>query len=317
MTREKARRSWSMQGSNLIEAGDPSAAQVSLVGGKAAGLAHLQAAGLTVPPWFCLSSEAFREFLAVHGWSADALMRASDGERQVALAALSASPISGTWVEPFREGVRAMLEFSGAVAVRSSGNVEDSAHAAFAGQFRTELGLTHVNAACAAVVACWLSLFAPHAMRYATEMECQSNLAMAVVVQQFVPADVAGVLFTVNPTNHDPDQAVLEAVLGLGEALVAGLVIPDRFTVARNRGVVVAEIGSKTHGLYWNAVAKKVEQRANPRYFCRRAALSEERVAAIAEIGYGYEQRAGRPQDIEWAIYQNQVYILQARAITV
>lgn len=305
----------------LIGAGDVSALQVALIGGKGAGLAHLQAAGLNVPPWFCLSSEAFREFLAVHGWSANALLRASEEERQTALAALEASSLSGewagAWVDPFRERVRALLELSGTVVVRSSANVEDGAHAAFAGQFKTELGLTDVDAVCAAVTGCWLSLFADHAIHYAKTMERLDDLAMAVVVQQFVPADVAGVLFTMNPTNHDRDQAVVEAVWGLGESLVSGLAVPDRFMVARDQGVVATEIGSKSHGVYWNPVRKKVEERANPRYFCRRATLSDEHVTALVEIGYACEQREGCPQDIEWAIYQDQVYVLQARPITV
>ena len=305
----------------IIDADHASARQMSLVGGKGAGLAHLHAAGLKVPSWFCLSSEAFREFLATHGWSANALVLAGEDEKQKALAALAATSLSdasaGEWFEPFRERVRAMLELSGVLVVRSSANVEDSAHAAFAGQFKTELGLTDVDAVCAAVIDCWLSLFADHAIRYAKTMERLDDLAMAVVVQQFVPADMAGVLFTMNPANHDADQAVVEAVWGLGESLVSGLTIPDRFLVARDGGVVATEIGSKSIGLYWNPIRQKVEERTNPRYFCRRAALSEEYVKALVEIGYACEQREGCPQDIEWAIHQDQLYVLQARPITV
>nr|ADA82588.1 phosphoenolpyruvate synthase alpha subunit [uncultured bacterium psy1] len=300
----------------LIEADDASSVQVSLVGGKGAELAHLRAAGLRVPPWFCLSSEACREFLSVHGWSTNALVQASEEARQTALVELAKASLSGTWVEPFRERVRAMLELSGAVVVRSSANVEDSAQAAFAGQFKTELGLTDVEAVCAAVIGCWLSLFADHAMRYAETMKRVNDLAMAVVVQQFVPADVAGVLFTMNPTTHDRDQAVVEAAWGLGEGLVSGLAVPDRFVVARDRRIVATEIGAKSRGLYWNPVQSKVEERANPRYFCRQAALSEVQVDTLVEMGYACEQRVGCPQDIEWAIRQDRIYVLQARPIT-
>lgn len=309
------RREW------IIDADHVSARQMSLVGGKGSGLAQLRAAGLQVPPWFCLSSDAFRDFLRGHGWSANGLVQASEEERRTALAALESASLldskAGEWVEPFRQRVRAMLELSGVLVVRSSANVEDSAHAAFAGQFKTELGLTDVDQVCAAVGSCWLSLFADHAIGYAKTMERIDDLAMAVVVQQFIPADMAGVLFTMNPTNHDRNQAVVEAVWGLGESLVSGLAVPDRFLVPRGGGLVATEIGAKSHGMYWNPLRKKVEERANPRYFCRRAALSEEHVKALVEIGYACEQREGCPQDIEWAIHQDQVYVLQARPITV
>lgn len=309
------RREW------IIDADNASAKQMSLVGGKGAGLAHLRAAGFEVPPWFCLSSDAFREFLGRHGWSANGLVQASEEERRAALAVLESASLfdvkAGSWVEPFRQQVRALLASSGVLVVRSSANVEDGAHAAFAGQFKTELGLTEVDQVCAAVSSCWLSLFADHAIRYAKTMERLDDLAMAVVVQQFVPADMAGVLFTMNPTNHDRNQAVVEAVWGLGESLVSGLAVPDRFLVERQGGVIATEIGAKSHGLYWNPLRKMVEQRVNPRYFCRRAVLSEQQAKTLVEIGYACEQREGCPQDIEWAIHQDQVYVLQSRPITV
>jgi pyruvate, water dikinase len=239
-------------------------------------------AGLPVPPGFVVP--------------ATALERAIDGARLRELAAAKAHSEASRLVleaEPPRTDIaQAYGELgSGRVAVRSSACAEDSEAASFAGQQETFLGVEGTEQVCAKVVECWASFFSERALFYRSHKGELDDLAMAVVVQRMVEADKAGVLFTVDPVQRRRDRMIVEAVAGLGERLVAGEVTPDHYVVDR-------------------AGAVKRERLAS------EGVLVPEELRSLAALGVSLEAHFGGPQDVEWAIADGSVYLLQSRPVT-
>jgi phosphohistidine swiveling domain-containing protein len=174
------------------------------------------------------------------------------------------------------------------LAVRSSGVAEDLPEASYAGQYETILNVRGEDDLEAAVLRCWASAFNPHVVAYRNR-NGQSAKGMAVLIQKMVPADVAGVAFSANPVSGRRDEVVINAVRGLGERLVSGEASPDEWVVK----------DGEAH--------------------CQRApesAIDREQVRAIADIARRVEAYFGAPQDIEWALAGDELYVLQARPIT-
>ncbi|MEO7847423.1 MAG: PEP/pyruvate-binding domain-containing protein, partial [Arachnia sp.] len=182
---------------------------LAVAGGKAANLGELLHAGFDVPPGFVVTTQAYR--------AAVGPARALD---DVKLAGL---PVDVA--DAIRQAYRSMSD--GPVAVRSSATAEDLPGAAFAGQQDTFLGVQGEDAVVEAVQACWASLFTDRAVAYRQRLGIDpAGVAMAVVVQAMVPADVAGVMFTADPVTGARDEVVIAAARGLGEAVVSGEVTP-------------------------------------------------------------------------------------------
>jgi phosphohistidine swiveling domain-containing protein len=174
------------------------------------------------------------------------------------------------------------------VAVRSSAVAEDLPGASFAGQYETILNVRGEEALKAAVLQCWASAFSPHVIAYRDTQGLPST-GVAVLVQKMITADVAGVAFSANPVSGDRDEVVVNAVRGLGERLVSGEASPDEWT------------------------------EKNGQVQCQRApegAIEAKKVKVIAEMARLVESHFGRPQDIEWALADGNLYVLQARPIT-
>jgi phosphohistidine swiveling domain-containing protein len=200
--------------------------------------------------------------------------------------AILSAPIPKVILEALHNGV-ADLD-GNQVAVRSSAVAEDLPGASFAGQYETILNVHGEEALEAAVLQCWASAFSPQVVSY-REMKGLPAKKMAVLIQKMVPADAAGVAFSANPVSGDRDEVVVNAVRGLGERLVSGEVSPDE----------------------WMAKKGKVE--------CQRApeeAIQADIVRVIAEMAKQVESHFGTPQDIEWALADGELYVLQARPIT-
>jgi pyruvate,water dikinase len=265
----------------LSQALDP-----ALVGGKAINLARLIGAGFRVPDGFVITTAAFR---AASG----------AGEMPAELAAQIIAHY------------RAMG--SPSVAVRSSATAEDMANASMAGQYETILDVRDPDSLIQAVQRCWSSLRTARTAAYLRQQQIDADaVAMAVVVQRLVPADVAGVLFTANPHTGDRKQMLIEASWGLGEMLVSGEVQPDTLVLCRESGAVLeARIGEKKH---WLAPGGKVEPVSEENR--HRACLSSQEVLDLWQLGQSVAQVYGRPQDLEWAISKGQLFLLQSRAIT-
>jgi pyruvate,water dikinase len=267
----------------VLEFTDPRCADVELSGGKGASLASMTQDGLPVPPGFVVTSTAFAE--AVDGETLlDCLKRQDlDGARAVVAA-----------TEPPRELVRAAYERLGqgvSVAVRSSACAEDGTDASYAGQQETYLFVETFDDVLAKVVECWLSFFSERALFYREHKGDLNDIQMAVVVQQMVDADKAGVMFTVDPVNHRRDRVVVEAARGIGEHVVSGEVTPDYYTLDRKGRLKKARV---------------VDEQV----------LSESELAELVEMGLRLAELNGCPQDIEWAYDAAGLYMLQSRPVT-
>jgi len=294
------------------------------VGGKAAHLGPLLAVGLPVPSGFVVTTDACQRFLQsdprIAGW-----LKCLEGRNQQDPAALRASA-KEVW-DKLREiavpadiadAIAAALapEPGGAWAVRSSATVEDQPEASFAGQHDSFLNVRGNDAVVAAVKRCWLSLFSERAISYRVRKGIAPGRAqMAVIVQQLIPADAAGVMFTADPASSDSDSILIEAAFGLGEAVVQGKVTPDRIRVLRaKRQMVRREPGLK--GIQIVAGEKGVREELLPAEKTNSPVLDDETASRLAELGLKVEYLFGVPQDIEWAQRDGRLFLLQSRPIT-
>ena len=291
----------------------------ALVGGKAASLGRLLRAGLPVPPGFVLTSDAYREFLHANGLNAEfASVEGEDREAGV-LALLRASP----WPDDLRaviEEAYGGLQSRGdgaSVAVRSSATAEDSAGASFAGQHATLLNVDGLDAVLDAVLACWASLQRSSAFVYRQNRKVQDEEpAMAVVVQTLVPADAAGVAFTLDPVGVDRDVVLIDAAFGLGEGVVGGIVSPDHYVVRKSDGTIIRRDVAEQRVQIAPAPGggTRHEELADER--AREPVLSDAQAVELARLAVRIEEQAGAPQDIEWALAEGRFFILQARPVT-
>src|SRR6266508_6086270 len=250
-------------------------ADASRVGRKAATLGALKHAGFPVPEGVVVTTEALVRTLAAAGLAAGA------GPDQVEAVPLPGEVAAAVAAVAGRLG-------GGPLAVRSSGVDEDLPGASYAGQYESVLGVPAGDLA-AAVRRCWASAFPRQVAVYRRSRGVGRGVGMAVLVQPMVAAEAAGVAFSADPVTGDRDTAVVSAVRGLGDRLVAGSASPDEWVV---RGVAAT---------------------------CRAApegAIDAEVAAAVAALARRVEARLGAPQDIEWALAGGELVLLQARPIT-
>ena len=242
------------QGIPLVLALDDSSATLEQVGGKGASLARLAAAGLTVPPGFHITTAAYRRFVtenglqekilaAVSGVSAAANQPASLEEASSQIGRLFANSVMP---DDIAEAIRqAYAELGGddlPVAVRSSATAEDLPEMSFAGQQETYLNMHSAAMVLEAVKRCWASLWTARAIGYRARYGiAPQDVSLAVVVQELVPAEASGILFTANPLTGARDQVMMNAAWGLGEAIVGGQVTPDTVVVDRASGAITEQ----------------------------------------------------------------------------
>jgi len=204
--------------------------------------------------------------------------------------------------EPVIEAVRAALADAGDAgpwAVRSSATAEDQPDGSFAGQHDSFLGIVGPEAVIDAVRACWLSLFTDRALAYRARCGRGSEAAaMAVVVQEMVVADVAGVVFLGDPVHQDPSRIVIEGAPGCGVGVVSGRVRPDRMVLERGSLQVLERSAGDDAG---GGMAH---------------ALSEQLARELARLALEAERLLGAPQDLEWAVRNGTAWVLQSRPIT-
>lgn len=203
----------------------------------------------------------------------------------------------------------------GAVAVRSSGVGEDSGSSSFAGQHATVLDVRSRNSLAEAIRSVWASGCSASALGYRQRLGLSSEPRMGVVVQQLVPSDQAGVLFTCNPMNG-ADECVIEAAWGLGEVVVAGLVSPDHYRVARNGRILERTAGEKDIAIRSLPDGGTAEVAVAPQQVCALC-LTDAQLQALLQLARRCELHHGNgPHDLEFAFVGEQLYLLQCRAIT-
>ncbi len=299
-------------------------ADLETVGGKGMSLARMLRAGLPVPGGFHITTEAYRFFVAQNGIQ-DQVMNALKHANADDPATLE--PVAQTIAQLFLQGqIPAEIEtaitqaYAGLndapVAVRSSATAEDLPDASFAGQQETYLNIRGVDALLEAVKKCWASLWTARAIAYRLKNNIDQNtVALAVVVQELVFAEAAGILFTANPVNGKRSQALINAAWGLGEAVVSGAVTPDTLTVDKLTGkVVVRETAEKQ--VMTVRTASGTQEQPVPGALQKKAVLTNRQAAELTELGVLIEAYYGDPMDIEWAYVEGKFFIVQARPIT-
>lgn len=277
----------------MLTLGDPRAADAALVGPKSAHLSAL-AATHPVPPGFCLTAEAYRRAARAGGIDAD--LRRAIVEAYARLVGEATPPAP--------------------VAVRSSALDEDGPAASFAGQHETILGVVGLDAVLAAIERTWASLRSDAALAYRRDHGLpEDGLALAVLVQRLVVADASGVAFSADPVSGRRDRLVVNATWGLGESLVAGHVTPDVWTLDK-ADLHVLETRPSAKSAMTVLAGDRTVERAVPGFLRERPALTDAELAAVADLTRDLERHQGWPVDVEFAVADGAVHLLQCRPVT-
>lgn len=291
---------------------------VAEVGGKGASLGEMTKAGIPVPSGFVVLAGTFDRFI-----------EANHLQEEIAARLGEVNPADINSIEKVSETLRSIIvnapmsaELSeeilhafdtlGAefVAVRSSATAEDSSSASWAGELETYLNTTRENVL-EKVRECWSSLFTPRALFYRHEKDLiNTHVSVAVVIQKMVQSEISGIAFTVHPVTEDQDQMIIEAALGLGEAIVGGLVTPDSYVISKSEMTILdIAIGEQTKMLTKTGWTELAENGAKQK-------LTGKQIIELAELCKKIETHYGFPCDIEWAFASDQFYITQSRPIT-
>ncbi|MFD4243154.1 PEP/pyruvate-binding domain-containing protein [Streptomyces sp. NPDC058525] len=281
---------------------------LALAGGKGANLGESLRGGFRVPDGFVVTTDAYAAALRAAGLDPAGLLTGDDGARL--RAAIEAIDI------PERleaELIEAYVRLGGGpVAVRSSATAEDLPGAAFAGQQDTYLGVLGEAHVADAVRRCWASLWTDRAIAYRRKRAvAEDGVRIAVVVQRMVDAQTAGVMFTADPVSGARDVLVVDASSGLGEAVVSGLVTPDHYVLGAD-----GRVRERTAGRHEVVLRSGTDGGVTRAPGAPHAFLPDVVLAELARLGTDVAQHFGRPQDIEWAYADGQLWLLQARPMT-
>jgi pyruvate, water dikinase len=294
---------------------------VALAGGKGASLARMTALGMPVPPGFVVPADALEAALADTVAAIRAVLaRGEDGGdlvpvAQEAQALVKAADSGGAFPAQIAEAYVALGDGDVPVAVRSSATAEDSEAASFAGQQETYLHVRGVDEIVERIRDCWSSFFTERALFYRREKGSLTDLGMAVVVQRMVQPDVSGVMFTIDPTKGRRDRMVVEAVFGLGEGVVSGQLTPDHYVLARDGRLKRTRLHAQPYAIVHDP-AGGVRELELPPERGEAQTLDEGQLARLAKVGINLEERLGGPQDIEWAMQDDELFVLQSRPVT-
>ncbi len=293
------------------------------VGGKGASLARLACAGFPVPDGFLIPTAAYLDYVASNDLKKRILSRLTNLPFDEPAASQEASAeirgwflvekTDGGWNSSIR---RAYTDLGGGpVAVRSSATAEDLPEMSFAGQQETFLNIVGEQMLLEAIVNCWSSLWTARAISYRSRNSIRhEDVALSVIVQIMVQSEVSGVLFTANPLTGKRSETAIDATLGLGEALVGGLVEPDHYVVDTDSGEIIRKtLGAKALAIRGVAGGGVVTEGADA---AERQALPDDAILQLTELGQRVIALVHSPQDIEWAWSEDQLHLLQSRPIT-
>ncbi|TKJ47714.1 hypothetical protein CEE34_02480 [Candidatus Aerophobetes bacterium Ae_b3a] len=295
--------------------------KVSELGGKGYSLAILASKGFDVPKGFVVTSKAFLSFLEhnnlvgkmeqVASRIDKTNFKANGKEIRSSISAGEMPPEIVSETEKCSNSLDARY-----VAVRSSAVGEDSLRTSFAGMHDTYLNIkSETGLIVNYVKKCWASFFNERAIIYRIRKSLPHLESMAVLVQEMVPSEISGTTFTAHPDTRDVDVIVIECSWGLGEAVVSGLVIPDRYIVEKSSLKVIRKIlGSKkvTIETTENGVVRIDTPEDKTISFC----LDDVLIENLAKVCLDIERVLEYPQDIEWCIQENKIWLLQSRYIT-
>ncbi|MDR3291015.1 MAG: phosphoenolpyruvate synthase [Methanobrevibacter sp.] len=303
---------------------------VDIAGGKGANLGELTQAGIPVPPGFVITSETYKKFMDETGIFDKVMdllkpVDVNNNNELQEVAKKIKSLITATEIPNYIQTViiesyNALGEKTGVeesdVAIRSSATAEDLPEASFAGQQDTFLHIHGIDYVLKYVRKCWASLFEARAIFYREENNFEhSKVYIAVVVQQMVPSEKAGVMFTVNPSTGE-DVALIEGSWGLGEAVVSGTVTPDTYYVDKKTNEILNfSVADKKKMFVKKPNGSTIEDNV-PDELRNKRVLSVEELIKLNEMGKRIQAHYQSPQDTEWAFYKGNLFLLQSRPIT-
>lgn len=307
--------------SGVVSLDETVCVQVEVSGGKGASLGRMRAAGMPVPPGFVVTADAMRRSLAESGnlEEVESLVAAfTDDGSDTHVASIQGLVMASTPGADLAHEITKAYEALGEsvfVAVRSSACAEDSDTASFAGQQETFLNVIGAPEVLHRIVECWASFFSERALFYRKAKGSLADMRMAVVVQKQLTADKSGVLFTTDPIRQRRDQMVIEAVYGLGEAVVSGMVTPDNYVARRDGRLKKAHVGRQDSMIVRNDSGGTLTVEVDEEMAITQV-LDETEIARLVAVGVELETAFGGPQDIEWAFENGELYVLQSRPIT-
>jgi len=301
---------------------------VALVGGKGANLGEMASANFPVPRGFIVASKAYFDFLEENKLKSKIDRELKNINLDDPVTFNTASQRIKTLILDGRmspalakEIIQNYLKLGGLishalVAIRSSATAEDLPTASFAGQQVTFLNIKGEANVVKKVQECWASLFEPRAIFYREEKGFDHfKVGIAVPVQEMVPAEISGVMFTIDPVNHEKNRLIIEAVYGLGEYLVQGTVTPDIYVIEKSSlDILSKKVEKQTIQLV--KVGSLTKKTAVPRRLRLRRKLTDGQIKTLAQIGKKIHSHYFYPQDIEWVLYRKKFYIVQSRPVT-
>src|ERR1700754_3794744 len=299
--------------------------KLMVAGGKGANLGELtRIEGIHVPDGFCISTEAFKRIIT-EAPSINklldqlSLLKVEDRGKISELCGEIRGRIEGITIpQDINHEITGFLLRLGeknAYAVRSSATAEDLPTASFAGQQDTYLNIIGKEAILKHISKCWASLFTERAVIYRLQNGFDHRkVFLAIVVQQMVFPEAAGILFTADPVTGNRKALSIDASFGLGETLVSGLVNADLYKVCNSR-IIDKKISTKKLAIYALKDGGTKEQQIEPEWQIRQA-LTDEQILQLEGMGRKIEEHLGNPQDIEWCLASGAFYIVQSRPIT-
>lgn len=294
---------------------------VDLVGGKGANLGELYNSGFNIPNGFVVSTKGFQEVMnskiedKIKEKLEDLDIENHD-QLQVfseELKSLFLKEIPKEVEEEIREAYKKLGE--PLVAVRSSATSEDAEKTSFAGQFTTFLNVSDEEELIEMVKECWASLFNPRVLMYQDAHEISPfGTEMAVVVQKMIDSDKSGVSFSKTPVGDD-NEVLIEGAFGLGEAVVSGSITPDEYRVDRESKEITKKKVNK-QAIYHTKENQETVEKEMPEEKQGEQVLNEKEILKIADLALRIEDHYGKPQDIEWCMAEDELFLLQSRPIT-
>ncbi len=301
---------------------------IDLVGGKGANLGEMAAAGFPIPQGFIVTSKAYFDFIEENKLKSkihqelkkiDLNNPQTINETSEKIKAL----ILSRKISPAlaKEIIFNYLKLGGIishalVAIRSSATAEDLPTASFAGQQKTFLNIKGEANVLKKVQECWASLFEARAIFYREEKGFNHfKVGLAVPIQEMIPAEISGVMFTVNPVTNQKNQIIIEAVWGLGEYIVQGEVTPDTYLVEKNSLDVLSKRVEKQK-VQLIKVGSLTKETSVPRRLRLKRKLTDKEIKELAALGKKIHKHYFFPQDIEWVLHKKKFYIVQSRPVT-
>ena len=301
---------------------------IPYVGGKGANLGEMTQAGFPVPNGFAITSKTYFQYLKANNFMTKIkhLLDTANYDKPESLQQVSGHVkkliVSGDVPEEIvKEIFGAYRKLGGSVsdalvAVRSSATAEDLPGASFAGQQETYLNVQGEANLLLKVKHAWASLFEARAIYYRHEKNFNHfRVGIALIVQRMVASEKSGVMFTIDPVTNDKSKVVIEAIYGLGEFIVQGIVTPDHYEVSKKDHQILSKTMS-----YQDKLLKKVGKENKEVHLSEhegsKQKITDKEIKALAELGKRLEKHYYFPQDIEWAVEKDEIYIVQTRPIT-